>query len=131
MSDAKILILAAVAAGGAVFMMNRAKAATRPAGSASAPIQNKNVNDQLWTSILGGAWKVLNTAKNQDGTIGFLKKNFLGQTVTSDGKPVSEALIDMFPATYGDYGDIDYTSDVGGGGEAFIDNLFPLTQLEW
>lgn len=55
-------------------------------------------------------------------------KNWMGQTVTSDGKPVGEQLADQFPYAYGDgvsdgidYGD---TPDL-------INGLFPTLSGEW
>jgi hypothetical protein len=121
-----ILALAAVCA---VLVMNKAKTATAPAGTASAPIQNTNVNDQLWKSLLGNAWTSLRDAQNPDGSQAFLMKNFLGQTVTSDGKPVGQEYAAQFPATFGlmmptvdtTMGGTDYASSIA---PASIDGVF-------
>jgi hypothetical protein len=111
-----------LAAAGAVLMMSKQARATAPAGSASRPIPSTNVNDQLWTSLLGGGWKMLRDAQTDSGTAAFLKRNFLGQVVTSDGKPVGQEYQDLLPATYGEFmpvdlggasGGVDYLSEMG------------------
>jgi hypothetical protein len=109
------LLIAAVAVG-AVMVLNKAAAQVAPAGTrapaGSAPIQNNNINDQLWKKLMGGAWTGLVDATNPDGTAAFLKRNFLGQTVNSAGVPISEQLIDMLPVTYGNQ---DIELDLSGG----------------
>lgn len=95
-----ILLIGAVAAV-AVVMMNKARAQVAPAGSASAPVQTVNVQNQMWSQLLGGAWKSLTTAKNPDGSPAFLMKNMFGQITTSDGKVVSDEVAELFPYTYG------------------------------
>lgn len=95
----KNILMVALVAVGAVMVLNRAAVAATPVAK-SAPVKSTNVNDQLWSSLLGGSWKALTDAKNPDGTAAFLMKNGLGQTVTSDGKPVGEEWQSMFPATY-------------------------------
>lgn len=98
----KNMILIAAVAVGAVMVLNRAAAQVAPAGSRSAPVQNTNVNDQLWTKLLGGGWTGLRDATNSDGTAAFLKRNFLGQTVNSVGVPISEQIEDFTPTTFGE-----------------------------
>jgi hypothetical protein len=93
-------VLIVVAAAAALFMMSKTKAATAPAGSASAPVQSRNVNDQLWSSLLGGTWRALKDAQTSSGGPAFLERNWLGQVTTSDGKPVGQELADMLPSTY-------------------------------
>jgi hypothetical protein len=114
------ILLIAVAAG--AFMVMKSKAATAAKPVAVAPAPTKNVNDQLWTSLLGEGWKMLKSAQNSDGSPAFLMKNWLGQTVTSDGKPVGSQLQDLLPATYGTFmpvdlsdpsSGIDYLSELG------------------
>lgn len=94
----KNLMVVAVAVAAVLILNKAATAAT--SGAKSAPVKNTNVNDQLWSSLLGGSWKALTDAKNADGSQAFLMKNALGQAVTSDGKPVGEEWQRMFPATY-------------------------------
>lgn len=129
MSDSKILVLAAVAAIGAVLLMNKAGAAARPAGSASAPIQEKNMNNALWASLLGTAWTSLRGSSSTGTAPAFSVTDLFSQAETRDGRPITQTMMDFFPATYG--APIDYTSDVSAGGEAFIDAMFPVSQLDW
>jgi hypothetical protein len=114
-------LLMALAAVGIVLVMNKAKAATALAGSASAPIRNLNVNDQLWSNLIGKGWTALRDAQNADGSPAFLMKNFLGQTVTSDGKPVGQEFAAAFPATYGG---MMPTVDTAMGGPDYASALF-------
>ncbi len=118
----RLLMMAAVAVG-AVVVLNRAAAQVAPAGSKSAPMPTTSINDQLYTKIMGGAWTSLRDATNPDGSMAFLKRNFLGQTVTSDGKPVSEQWADLFPSTYGREPTIDLAGEAGG--------LDYLTAMGW
>ena len=92
-----ILLLGAAVA--AVLVLNKAKAKTAPAGSASAPAAMTNLNGQMWSSLLGGAWKLIPDAQNADGSLAFLKTNWLGQVVTSDGKPVGQDYNDLMTGT--------------------------------
>ncbi|PJJ17821.1 hypothetical protein CLU90_1001 [Janthinobacterium sp. 67] len=128
MSSKDILVLAALGVGAVIYMQSRKKPAV--VGGTNANNSNtKNVSDQLWTSLLGGAWTAIRDAKNPDGTMAFLKKNWLGQIVTSDGKPVGSQLAEMFPYAYGDgvQDSIDYGSTPN-----LIDGLFPsLSGTEW
>ncbi len=101
-----LLMIAAVAVA-AVMVLNRAAAQVAPAGSKSGPIPATNINNQLFTDILGGGWTSLRDAKNADGSQAFLMKNFLGQTVNSLGVPVSEVWEESLPNTYGNYIPID------------------------
>lgn len=128
MSSKDILVLAALGVGAVIYMQSRKKTAvvggTNPNNS-----NTKNVSDQLWTSLLGGAWTMIRDAKNPDGTLAFLKKNWMGQTVTSDGKPVGSQLAEMFPYAYGDgvQDSVDYGSTPN-----YIDGLFgSLSDTEW
>lgn len=79
--NSMLLVLAAAAA---LYVMSR-----RPANAATAapvganPIAN-NVNNQLWAGVLGGAW----TSLVNGGDVPFLKRNYLGQVVTSNGTPI-------------------------------------------
>lgn len=118
----KDLLLIAAVAGAAVLMLNKAKAQVAPAGSRSAPTPVTNVNNQLWASLLGGAWTSLTAAQNADGSPAFLKRNFLGQVTTTDGKPVSEEIIDMFPHTYGNYDELEIPTTVDGGTD-YLSNM--------
>jgi hypothetical protein len=106
------LLLALVAAG--VFVMMKRTAATATKAPVLAPTPTKNVNDQLWSSLLGGSWKLLTDAQNSDGSPAFLMKNWLGQTVTSDGKPVGAQLQDLLPATYGTVMPVDLSDPTSG-----------------
>lgn len=87
MSNNNTLLLVAAAAAAFVVMSKRANPAAVPAPA--GPLAT-NVNNQLWTSILGGAWKAL--VRPSDSTSGFLQLNNIGQVVTSDGKPVDSSL---------------------------------------
>lgn len=115
-------ILILVAAVAAVVMLNKAKAATAPAGSKSAPAAVNNANGALWSALIGGGWKAIADAKNGDGSPAFLMTNPFGQIVTSDGKPVGQEYSDLFPATVGGFmpvdlsmGGTDYLSQIGMG----------------
>ena len=63
---------------------------------------------------------MLADATRSDGGPAFLMKNWLGQTVTSDGKPVGQELADMFPASYGEMLPV----DVSLGGTNYAADLF-------
>ena len=119
MSDKNILLIGGVAAV-AVLMLNKAKAQTAPAGTYSAPIQTNNVQSQMWGQLLGGAWKSLTAAQNPDGSPAFLSRNWLGQITTSDGKAVSDEVIDLFPATYGGFMPVDLSAPGGGGADDYL-----------
>ncbi|MGB9109647.1 MAG: hypothetical protein WCC39_13260 [Telluria sp.] len=119
MNKNMIFILAAAAA---MLMMSKQARATAPAGSASAPVKSTNVNDQLWSSLLGNGWKALRDAQTDTGGAAFLERNFLGQVVTSDGKPVGQEYQDLAPTTYGNFlpvdlggasGGVDYLAEMG------------------
>lgn len=116
MNKNMIFILAAAAA---VLMMSK-RGSAQPATSAPAgysPVAT-NVNNQLWTSVLGGAWKSL---VGPDGTAPFLMRNIGGQVVTSDGKPIDTAYSDISDAISTGYisdvdvsaGGIDWLSKLG------------------
>lgn len=113
MNNNNLVLMAGVAVG-AVVLLNRAKAATAPAGTKSAPVPNTSVNGQLWSALLGGGWKAITDAKNADGSQAFLQTNGWGQIVTSDGKPVGREYQDLFPNTYGDQVPVDLTAASGG-----------------
>ncbi|MGK5073241.1 hypothetical protein [Janthinobacterium sp. ZB1P44] len=128
MSSKDILVLAALGVGAVIYMQSRKKTAVA-GGTNPNNSDTLNVSDQLWTSLLGGAWTMIRDAKNPDGTLAFLKKNWMGQTVTSDGKPVGSQLAEMFPYAYGDgvQDSVDYGSTTN-----FIGGLFPsLAGTEW
>jgi hypothetical protein len=100
-----------VAALGAVFLMSRKAAAAKPTTAPTAPIGGMvgtNVNNQLWTAVLGGAWKSLVTPEDQ-GSSNFLMRNSFGQVVSSDGKPVDSVYSDISDAISGG----DYTAPDG------------------
>jgi hypothetical protein len=119
----KNMILIAAVAVGAVMVLNRAAAQVAPAGSRSAPIQNRNINDTMWKSLLGVGWTGLRDATNSDGTAAFLKRNFLGQTVNSLGVPISEQIEDFTPTLYGNLINV----DLGEGG----DGTDYLAGIQW
>ncbi len=87
----KNLILIAAAAAGAFLLLKQARPATGPrVGTTTAnPVASKNVNSDMWSLLLGNGWRNLVSAQNPDGSGAFLMKNAYGQTVTSDGTPVS------------------------------------------
>jgi hypothetical protein len=97
MNNNMIFIMAAAVA--ALVMSKQAKAAA-PAGSASRQPPSTNVNDSLWSSLLGGSWRALTDAQTSTGGPAFLERNWLGQVTTSDGKPIGQELADMLPSTY-------------------------------
>jgi hypothetical protein len=111
MSDNVILLVAAVAG----FLLLQKKKAAAAASTAPLPTAN-NVNNQLWSSVLGNSWRSLvqpGSASN------FLERNNWGQIVTSDGKPVDSVFgalpdilsggVDTTEASDG----IDYLSELG------------------
>lgn len=106
----KNIILIGGVAAIAVLMLNKARAQTAPAASMSAPVPTRNVQSELWGSLLGVGWKALTSAQNPDGSPAFLMKNWLGQTTTSDGKVVSDEVAELFPATYGGFMNVDLSA---------------------
>jgi hypothetical protein len=119
----KNLLLIAAVAIGAVMVLNKAAAQVAPAGSRSAQLPSNNVNNQLYTEIMGGAWASLRDAVNSDGSRAFLMKNQMGQTVTSTGIPISEVWEEPLPVTYGNYIPIEVGAP--GGGTDY------LGQMDW
>lgn len=94
MNKNMIFLMAAVAA---VLVMSK-KAGARPTTGA-APIAGANptatnLNNQLWSNVLGGAWKSLVAG----GTGTFLMRNDAGQVTTSDGRPIDSAYSDISDA---------------------------------
>jgi len=87
-----ILILGAAVAG-VMFMAKQAQAnSTKPAviaQSGTGKVAN-NINNELWKGVLGGAWKALvdQSASSAGSDGSFLMRNWLGEVVTSDGKPI-------------------------------------------
>ncbi len=127
MSNRDIVLMAALVVG-AVLYMKRAKAAPTTAAPKGNQVQTTNIQDQRWNALASGAWKLLKDAQDKEGGAAFLMKNWMGQTVTSDGKPVGEELGDMFPYAYGDgvSDSIDY-----GETPNLIDGLFKTTSGMW
>ncbi|MGZ3319659.1 MAG: hypothetical protein ACXU9C_01620 [Xanthobacteraceae bacterium] len=111
MSEEIVLILGGLAA----FALMRKKQAVAAASTTPLPTSN-NVNSQLWNNVLGSAWKNLiePSAKNA-----FLERNYFGQIVTSDGRPVDSVYgaipdamsggVDTTEASDG----VDYLSEMG------------------
>jgi|GEM_PF-5641876 hypothetical protein len=131
MSNSKNVLLMAALMVGAVIYMKKAKASSGPSGTVKAlnkQEEARNINDPMWTGLLGGAWKALKTAQTKDGSAAFLKRDFLGRITTSDGKPVGQQLADAFPYAYGDgvTEEIDYGSTPN-----YIDDVFPATAGIW
>jgi hypothetical protein len=116
-----VVVLAGLAVAG-VLLMNRAAAAkgVLPAGSLSRPAPTVNVNDGVWNALLGEGWKALKDASTSSGGPAFLMKNWLGQTVTSDGKPVGQEFMELAPTTYG----LEIPVDTSFGGFDWEDKLF-------
>jgi len=110
----KDILLIGGAAALVVLMLNKAKAQAAPAGTYSAQPPTVNVQNQMWGELLGGAWSSLTAAKNADGSPAFLSKNWLGQITTSDGKVVSDDVVELFPATYGGFMPVDVSAPGAG-----------------
>jgi hypothetical protein len=117
MNKNMMFLLAAV--GAMLVMSKKARAATSTAALPGASPVANNVNNQLWSKVLGGAWKALvANGTNTDGTP-FLMRNDLGQVVTSDGKPVESVYADMTGALSGGVdtteasGGVDYLGQMG------------------
>ena len=127
MSNKDIVLVAALAVGAAIYM-KRAKAAPTVTAPKGNQVQTNNVQDQRWNALLGGAWKLLKDAQNKDGSPAFLMKNWLGQTTTSDGKPVGDQLGDLLPYAYGD--GVSDTLDYGSTPD-LINGLFPTLSGQW
>jgi hypothetical protein len=113
----KLILMAAVAVGAVLFLNKTAAAQT--AGSKSAPIKNININDQLFTSTIGGGWTNYRDALNPDGSPAFLMKNSMGVTVNSEGVPVADSMAALYPIKppsalpddlYSQSGGLDYTN---------------------
>lgn len=124
MSD-KNMVMVALVAVGAVLMLNKAGAANLPAGSKSAAQPATNVQNQLWSNLLGDGWRAIASAKNADGTAAFLKRDFFGNVTTTDGRNVGGDLQEVAAITYGNLApvdiaapqdEIDYTKILGGYG---------------
>lgn len=113
-----VAVLAALAVGG-VLLMNRAKGLT-PAATKSQQPATMNMQGDVWQKLLGNGWQMLADATRSDGGPAFLMKNWLGQTVTSDGKPISQQYMGLAPTTYG----MEIPVDVSFGGVDFEDQLF-------
>jgi len=97
-----VVVLAGLAVG-AVLLMNRAGAAKGmlPAGSKSTQPATVNLQGDVWQKLLGNGWSMLADATRADGGPEFLVRNWLGQTTTTDGKPISEQYMELAPTTYG------------------------------
>lgn len=98
-NDNTILLVAAL--GAVLLLSKKAKAATpttpaQVAATGSGLVAN-NLNNQLWTNVLGGAWKSL-VSPDSASSSNFLMRNGLGQVVTSDGKPVDSVYSDVSTA---------------------------------
>lgn len=107
MNNNMLFLVAAVAA---VLVMQK-KASAAPA--AAAPVVTNpvatNLNNQLWASVLGGAWNSLTS-----GNSPFLMRNSSGQVVTSDGKPIDKTYTDISNViSTGGYSDVDVTGSDG------------------
>jgi hypothetical protein len=131
MSEQKNTILLAVLGVAAVLYMRRPSAAVQAAQNTSvkagSTTATQNVNNQMWSTLLGIGWSALRD--NQNGVGSLFGKNALGQFVTSDGKPIGEDLENALPLTTTGYAptDLDYGSTPN-----FIDGLFPeLSNLSW
>ena len=127
MSNRDIVLVAALVVG-AVLYMKRVKASPTTTAPKGNQTQTNNIQDQRWNALGAGAWKLIKDAQNKDGSIAFLMKNWMGQTVTSDGKPVGEQLAEQFPYAYGDgvTDSVDY-----GETPNYIDGLFKNTSGMW
>jgi hypothetical protein len=129
------ILLVAVIAAAAIMMRKKLVTAAPPAlaGSASAPIQNTNMNSDMWSRILGGEWRNLVQASGTGGTVPFLMKSLNGTPQTSDGKPITtgDPVNDWMVQDLGLDGNAIVGNEQSPGAEAFINNLFPLTELSF
>lgn len=91
MSDNSTVLILAGAAALLLVMQKKRAAAAAPANSPAGSTAT-SVNNQMWQSILGGAWKSLTAPTATGSGAGFLMTNNWGQVVTSDGKPVDSSL---------------------------------------
>lgn len=115
MNKDMLFLVAAVAA--VLMMSKKASAAPRPASAATmpataggaSPLAN-NLNNQLWSSLLGGGWKSLVGSGSE--TSPFLMRNDYGQVVTSDGRPIDTGISDISDTMSG-LGGRDYLSELG------------------
>ena len=116
------------AAVGAAYVMAKKEAdkKARAAAAAKAPSQSNspspvttNVNNQLWSKVLGGAWNALVEKGSSTDGAPFLMRNDIGQVVTSDGKPVNSIYSDITGALSGGVdtseasGGVDYLGGMG------------------
>jgi hypothetical protein len=88
MKDNTVLILA----GAAVLLLVMKKKAAAATVPTTGTAVTSNVQNQMWQSILGPAWKALLAPSSTGAGSGFLMTNNWGQVVTSDGKPVDSTL---------------------------------------
>lgn len=88
-----LVVIALVGAAVVLMMQRKATAATPAPVSAVRPATtgkkapSVNVNGDMWSRLMGGAWRLMADAQNPDGTQKFVT-NLFGQPVTSDGKPI-------------------------------------------
>lgn len=125
MSKDNTLLLVVIAVG-AVVLMNK-KAVAAPVAAPAATTPTTSVQNDLWKSLLGTGWSLLKGAQNTDGTAAFLEKNFLGQTVTSDGKPVGQQYMNLFPSSFGQPSVVDTSA---GDGVDYLKDLFSFSAYE-
>lgn len=74
----------------ALIVLPKLKAKSAPAAATATP-KTQNVNNEMWTKLLGGAWTQLIQANGGSGAgaTPFIVKNaFTGLFSTSDGKPL-------------------------------------------
>lgn len=116
-----VVVLSALAVG-AVLLMNKAgaKAGKVRAGVASSEPASVNMQGDVWKALLGNGWTALRDAATDTGGPAFLMKNWLGQTVTSDGKPVGQEFMELAPTTYG----LEIPVDTSFGGKDYESKLF-------
>lgn len=115
MNNNTLILVAAIAA--VIVMSKKASAAPKPAtttgmpstASGASPIAS-NLNNQLWSSLLGGAWNSM--VGSSSGTTPFLMRNEFGQVTTSDGKPIDTGISDISDIMSG-WGGTDYLSEMG------------------
>lgn len=109
MSTRDIVLIGGVAAI-AVMMLNKARAQTAPAGTASAPIVNKNMQYQLWGSLLGAGWQALASTRNPDGSPA-VEMN------------ISDETRELFPFSFGTYDDLQVDLTAPSDGKDYLGGL--------
>lgn len=136
MSKEKLILVAAVGVA-ALMILPKLRAQFAGAGGprlgAAAPVPSNNVNNEMWTKLLGGAWSDI-MRYNGQSTSGYngqqpfvMRDAYSGLYRTSDGKPLytGDGATDFMIANTGLSGtSADWTSNLGNAADNGAANSF-------